>query len=138
MNFKEPFKIYIAESNLEAYHIVELLEASGIAAFVEEDHAVTSLWALGRNSVLHQPNVWIDKSTTLAAAELIRQFEDRKQARANPAEGQFQIQVECEECGKISSFPSSQKGTTQDCPHCRAYMDVGELKWEDDFGTPEE
>ena len=30
----------------------------------------------------------------------------------------------CEECGRASEWPASQMGTTQDCPHCGAYMDI--------------
>ena len=48
------------------------------------------------------------------------------------------IQVECEECGKNSLFTKELDGTTQECPHCYAYVDVGELDWGIDFGEPEE
>jgi hypothetical protein len=30
----------------------------------------------------------------------------------------------CEECGKSSTWPAAEMGTTQDCPHCGQYMDI--------------
>lgn len=40
----------------------------------------------------------------------------------------------CEECGQSSEWPASQMGTTQDCPHCGAYMDIPdpEERWNDE------
>ena len=36
------------------------------------------------------------------------------------------IEVTCDECGKRSKFPLAQKGSVQNCPHCHAYIDVGD------------
>jgi hypothetical protein len=138
MEFKEPLKIYTAATNVEAHLIVVMLETNGIEAFAEEDQSGVSQFAFGTLSQFHQPNVWIDKSAAKATAELIRGFEERKRERAKPDVGNAQIQVECEECGKVSSFSKSLNGTVQDCSHCRAYVDVGELDWDVDFGEPEE
>ena len=49
-----------------------------------------------------------------------------------------EISVVCEECGKESMFAARLIGTTQDCPHCMAYVDVGDVVWGQDFGTPED
>ena len=138
MEFKEPFKIYTAENNLEAQMIVQMLGANGIAAFADEDQSGVSLWAFGTITQFHQPNVWIEKSATQSAAELIRRFEETKRVRENPGTGNSQIQVECEECGKISSFPDSLDGTTQECSHCQAYLDVGEVECDGAAGESEE
>ena len=51
------------------------------------------------------------------------------------------VVVTCEECGKTSTWSGEDLGTTQDCPHCLAYMDVPhpDEKWHDeDFGSPED
>lgn len=34
------------------------------------------------------------------------------------------VAATCEECGKASEWPAASAGSTQDCPHCGAYMDV--------------
>ena len=137
MEFQEPFKLYTAASNIEAHMIVEMLGADGIAAFAEEDQSGVSLWAFGRISQFHQPNVWVEKSTARNAAELIRRFEETKRERENHDTSQGEIPVECEACGERSSFPESLNGTTQVCSHCDAFVDVGELDWDEDFGEPE-
>jgi hypothetical protein len=65
-------------------------------------------------------------------------FEETKRARNNPGQGAGEIEVVCEDCGKTTSFPKSLEGTTQECSHCHAYIDVGDLPWDDDFGVPDE
>jgi hypothetical protein len=138
MHLKDPLKIYTAESNIEAHLIVEMLQSNGIKAFAEEDLSTVTLWAFGRISQIHQPNVWIERSSESAATKLIDAFEERKQERASASEADAQIVVLCEDCGQQSFFAKKLYGTVQDCPYCSAYVDVGELDWEDDFGEPEE
>jgi hypothetical protein len=138
MDFKEPLKVYTAETNLEAHMIVEMLEANGIAALVEEDRSGVSLWAFGTIGQFHQPNIWIEKSSAQAAATLICRFEEQKRERATPSVGGPTIRAQCEECGKEASFAENLDGTVQECPHCGAYIDVGQLDWDDDFGVAEE
>jgi hypothetical protein len=132
MEFKEPFKIYTAASNLEAHMIVAMLDAKGIEAFADEDVSGVSIWGAGTISQFHQPNVWIEKSNAEKAAELILRFEEDNRNRATPDLSGREVQVECEACGKVSHFPSSLNGTTQDCSHCGAYVDVDELDWDED------
>ena len=33
-----------------------------------------------------------------------------------------------------SELTAPLDGTTQECRHCHAYIDVGDLAWDDDFG----
>jgi hypothetical protein len=44
------------------------------------------------------------------------------------------VEAVCEECGKVATFPTAQRGSVQECPHCRAFIDVGE---EELFEEPE-
>lgn len=138
MEFKQPVMLYTAATNVEAHVIVEMLHANGIPAHAVEDQSGVSLWMFGTISQFHQPNVWVDKSTAEKAAQLVRQFEDDKRERANPVAGIGETHVECEECGKTTTFPDTLNGTMQDCSHCSAYVDVGELPWSEDFGVPDE
>lgn len=117
--------------------VVKLLMTNDIAAHVEEDQSGVSLWAFGTLSQFHQPNVWVDKSTAESAAQIIHQFEVNKRERENPGSGTSEIAVVCDECGKTTLFPNTLDGTTQDCSHCDAYVDVGELPWTDNFDVTE-
>ncbi len=138
MDFQKPVIVYTAATNVEAHMIVEMLHAHGVPAHAVEDQSGVSLWAFGTISQFHKPNIWVDEVTLPAAAELIRDFEEKKRTRNAPTEGQAEIPVICEECGKTTSFPGSLDGTTQECRHCGAYVDVGELPWDDDFGESDD
>lgn len=81
---------------------------------------------------------WVDESTKVEAALAIGEFELIQRARAHPPEGSGEIEVDCEECGGSTVYPDSLDGTTQVCLHCGAYVDVGDLPWEDDFGEASE
>lgn len=138
MNFKEPLKIYTAVTNVEAQLIVSMLEANGIPAHAEEDHSGVSLWHFAILSQFHQPNIWVEKARADEAAAVLFAYEDRRRERDHPG-SDAAVTAECEECGQPSQFPAALNGTTQECPHCGSYLDVGELGWEpQDFGQPEE
>ena len=85
-----------------------------------------------------EPQVWVDETNFQKAAELIQEYEETKRAHRTSVEGSGVIEVICEDCGKATPFPGSLKGTTQECPHCRAFVDVGEIPWDDAFGIPED
>lgn len=138
MDFKKPVIVYTAATNVEAHVIVDMLYANGVPAHAVEDNSGVSLWAFGTISQFHKPNIWVDQSTARKAAELIQDFEEKRRQRDNPGKGTGEIHVLCEECGKTTTFPDSLDGTTQQCSYCDAYVDAGELPWEDDFGTPDE
>lgn len=142
MQFKKPTVIFTAESNVECHLIVEILANAGIAAHAVEDTSGASLFAFGTLSQFHQPNVYVEESDSAKAKELIQQFEASKQSRLpknkDPDGAGATITATCEECGKESQFPESANGTTEDCPHCSAYMDVGDLGWDEDFGTSDD
>lgn len=138
MDFSEPHKVYTAESNVEAHLIVNMLVSNGIEALVDEDQSGVNFWFGGRIGQYYLPNIWVEKSTSQEAAQLIRDFEQKKLAQNKLEESEGSLAVECEECGKQSEFAQSLNGTTQECPHCYAYLDVGELDWDEDFGEPED
>ena len=135
MDFEKPVIVYTAATNLDAHMIVEMLYANGVPAHAVEDQSGVSLWAFGTISQFHKPNVWVDEPNRQEAAGLIQDFEEKRRVRNTQIEGLGQIEVICEKCGKATSFPVSLDGTTQECRHCDAYVDVGELPWDDDFGA---
>lgn len=76
--------------------------------------------------------VWVDRRDAHRARALLAEYDERQCERpmapvdATAAAGR--IMVVCEECGKTSWFPVSQRGTTQDCPFCYAFVDVGDVE----------
>ena len=137
MDLKDPIVIYTAAGNLEAQMIADMLNAKGIAAFAEEDQSGVSLWAFGTISQFHKPRVYVEQAASEAAARIIADFEEQKRRRQNPGDGEGEIDVVCEECGEQTSFPASLNGTTQNCSHCQAFVDVGEFAWDEDLGEAE-
>jgi len=136
MQFDEPTSVYTAETNVELHLVVEMLRANNIESMAIEDQSGASLWAFGTISQFHKPKVWVDKPDEVAAIKLIAEFESRKLKRNSASDEPDELQATCEECDQETSFPAALNGTTQDCPKCGAYMDVGELDWDQDFGTP--
>ncbi len=62
-----------------------------------------------------------------AAIAEIRAVAEKRAARTGT------VEAACEECGKSSTWPAGQMGTTPDCPHCGAYMDIPDPdeNWDD-------
>ena len=128
-----PTLAYTANGNIEAHSVVTWLQANGVRAYAVEDNSGVSLFAFGTINQLHKPQVFVDKSDLESAGELLRQFEDQRDRRRTELDDSPSIQSECEDCGETSEFPASQDGTTQNCPKCYAFMDVGNIDWPDDF-----
>jgi Putative prokaryotic signal transducing protein len=138
MDFKKPVIVYTAATNLDAHLIVDLLDANGVPARAVEDQSGVSLWMFGTISQFHKPNIWVDESTAVRAAALIQGFEEKRRERNAPHQGSGEVDAVCEDCGKTTSFPKSLDGAIQECSHCHAYVDVGDLPWDDDFGVPDD
>lgn len=126
MALREPFAAYNANDNIEVHLVCNLLNDAGIVAMVIEDLSYVGAvsWG-GLSAELHKPQVWIERADSDRAKVILDEYESRAIARRKPATGGEPIRVICEECGAASDFPSTQNGTTQDCPHCHAYVDVG-------------
>ncbi|MBX9584353.1 MAG: hypothetical protein K2X87_28980 [Gemmataceae bacterium] len=65
-----------------------------------------------------------------AEREAVREVQDRLARRAART---GTVAATCEECGKASDWPAAQAGTTEDCPHCGAFMDVPDPDAGDDW-----
>lgn len=128
MELIDPISAYNAESNMDAEIVRLCLESNGIKAFVTEDNSVVGLWAFGTLPEIHKPQVWISKADSERAARLIREHESKKSSVLD-SNATDSISAKCEDCNKESTFPGSENGTTQVCPCCGAYIDVGEFEW---------
>lgn len=131
MALRDPFAAYNAGSNIEAHLVCGLLVDAGIEAVVIEDVSQVGVWVGGTIGELHKPQVWIERADIEPARTVLTEYE-RRAAERRAAERDTAgsagppVKVVCEECGKASEFPAAQRGTVQSCPHCRAYVDVGD------------
>lgn len=141
MAFKEPFAAYNAANDLEAHFVCNILNEADIEAVVVEDVSTAGLWLGGMIPEIHKTQVWIEKVDAERAKPVLEDYEHRLRARREAdanAEGEL-LEVTCEECGKGAKFPIAQRGSVQNCPHCGAFVDVGEVgdtaEWS---GVPED
>lgn len=130
MELRDPVAAYTAVSNHEAQLICELLRSAGIPAAAMEDVSGVGLWLGGTLAGIHKPQVWVERSDLRWAEPVLTDYEHRAAERRAAERGEREagqpVAVVCEECGKSSEFPAIQRGTVQSCPHCRAYVDVGD------------
>lgn len=139
MAIQDPVAAYAAASNMEAMLVQQFLESHGVEAHAAEDHSVVghSIW--GSMPGIHKPQVWINRDDAERVAPLLAEFERRKAERdieRAEVEGET-ILVDCEACEQSSVFAKSLEGSIQDCPHCGAFVDVGESDWPFEEPTPD-
>ena len=127
----DPVKIYAASSNLEAEMIRRRLEVAGIEAHAGEDLSTVGYTMFGTIAGVFDAGVFVGRPDAVGAMEVIREYERQQAERAGGAA----VEATCEDCGKTSAFDATQRGTVQNCPHCDAFMDVGEVEL---AGDPDE
>jgi Putative prokaryotic signal transducing protein len=140
MALKQPVVVYTASNNFDAHLVCGLLIDAGIPAMVVEDAAMTPSGWLGPVSNFIQPKIWIEKPDVERAIPILKEYDKRDAERRAAELGRVEsvgppMDVDCEECGKRSQWPSAQKGSVQNCPHCRAYIDIGDDLEFDDWNT---
>lgn len=143
MALRDPVAVYNAANNIEAHLICDLLNDAGIEAHVTEDVSVVGQGPLGFLPEVHKPQVWTERVDIERVKPFLEEYE-RQQLQRREAEmkraaaGEATVEATCEECGQRSAFPAAQDGTVQDCPHCGAYVDVGDIPdTEEWWGEPE-
>ena len=115
-----------------------MLNAAGLEAFVVEYVSPVGTWIGGLLPQIHKPQVWIDRSEIDRARPILEDYARAEERRSVAVVGP-PIDVVCEECGGSTSFPAAQKGSVQNCPHCQAYVDVGdEVPFDDWEELPDE
>jgi hypothetical protein len=132
MTLRDPFAAYNASSNVEAHLVCGILIDAGIEAVVIEEIPMSGAWGWpGALSEMHKPQVFIERADIERAIPVLTDYEKRVAERRAADQGTNGItgppvEVVCEECGKRSEFPAAQKDSVQNCPHCGAYVDVGD------------
>lgn len=131
MAIADPVAVYTAHNVVEADTVRIFLEQEGIKAFADQGR-YDILWLLfAWPPSSRKLRVWVNQLDTRRAKALLAEYDERQHACpairvAVAAAGR--VMAVCEECGKTSWFPDSQRGTTQNCPFCYAYVDVGEVE----------
>jgi hypothetical protein len=136
MALVDPVKTYVGTSNVESQMILRLLQSAGIEAFAGEDVSPAGLWMGGTIPGIFDAGVYVSRDDAEQAIAAIRRHE-RLEAERTAGQG-AEMEVTCDECGKVAAFPAAQRGTVQDCPHCGAYLDVGEGDLPGDWGAESE
>ena len=141
MAFREPFAAYNAASNIEAHLVCGALLEAGVEAKVVEDVSQIGTWMGGSVPELHKPQVWIEKADIPRAKPVLDAYEERESQRRaaelkKSASGEW-IVVRCEDCGRETNFTAQLAGTVQNCPHCRAFLDVAQDEDDEDWGEEE-
>jgi hypothetical protein len=126
MALRDPFAAYNAANNLEAHMVCNLLNDAGVEAVVIEDVSQVGVWLGGLISEIHKPQVWIEREDIDRAKPVLDEYERRSADRRKEEADAPPVEVVCGECGQGSTFPAAQKGSVQNCPHCHAYVDVGD------------
>jgi hypothetical protein len=126
MALRDPIAAYNASTNLEAHLIAAMLREAGLEASVVEDLSTAGIWMGGVVGEIHKPQVWIERADVERAKPVLDEFESHARERKRAAADAPDIEVLCEECGERSLFPGNQYGSVQNCPHCRAFVDVGD------------
>jgi hypothetical protein len=131
MPLQDPVAVYNAADNMEAQLLCNLLNGSGVEAYLTEDVSTVGVWMFGLLSEIHKPQVWVDRSAVERAKPVLEEYERRLLERQDAnltttTDGGATVEALCEKCGQRSVFPIAQQGTIQDCPHCGEYVDVGD------------
>ena len=132
---RKPIAVYTAATNLEAHALKVLLITAGIEAHAVDDVSVVGLGAHGPLPEIHKPQVWIDEADLARARPLLQAYEDSQGAGSRAAydDPTVTVEVVCEDCGKVSTFPGSERGKIRQCSHCRNYVDVEPEEDEDNY-----
>lgn len=112
------------------------LESQGIESLLIDKTTLGISYGVSFSSA--DPNadgwqVWVKEESQIELAQqALAARKQKKQARAELGP----IHASCENCGQTSQFPGECRGTIQDCPFCKKYVDVGgvdeEFEWPDE------
>jgi hypothetical protein len=146
MPLQDPVAVYNASSNFEAHMICNILKDAEIEAYPTDDVSLVGVCAFGLLPEIHKPQVWIDRSGVDRAKPILQEY-DRQLLERHEVNGKrggaedVPVEAHCEECGRGSLFPVEDNGTVQECPHCGAYVDVGDTPDAEEWwnvGEPED
>lgn len=140
MPLNEPVPVWTTDTNADAQMLRNVLEEAGIEAYVTEDLSLTGI--AGASSPNDLPQVWVDSTNVDRAVALLTEIDHRLRERGSEGidstMNNSPVDATCERCGKTSKFSPEARDSVQECPHCGAFMDVGDMTGEWDVGESDE
>lgn len=142
----DPHTVLVTDSTKVADTVVDWLVAAGIAAevFVPPARAAGDVITGISESAAKELEVRVNDLTKVEEAKKMLSDAQRTaqlhEIRNRRASRTGTVTAVCEDCGKSSEWDASVMGTTENCPHCTAYMDIPDPDddWSDmDFGENE-
>jgi hypothetical protein len=146
MIYRDPKCVYVGKDGATANMMAGLLEGAGFPSQVMNEATLGGFegvtgWVPGFS---HKGvEVWVLDPVHIEPAkkflddemESVQALKEKRAARSGS------VTTVCEECGNSSEWPAREMGTTKQCPHCAAHMDVPDPDddWDDlDVGVPED
>ena len=116
-----PICVHKATTVEQADIIVAWLAEQGVTATIP-DRDSFGTFAFGATDTEDVQICVADEATAERARALLAEHQKGHPAPAD-AHGAM-VEVACEECKEMCSYPAEQRGSVQECPHCGAYVDV--------------
>ena len=147
MLHRDPKCVFVADDFGTAGLIVSYLASHDIEAVVMDEATQGGLegltWAAAGRVSTRGLEVWVRDADRAepARALLAAKAAEVGAAQAAKADRTGTVTAVCEECGEPTEFPAAAAGRTENCPHCRAYLDVPDPDAEDEgeyWNTPDE
>jgi len=110
----------------EADIVVVWLGEEGIRAFVKNRHSIGTLCAPPAVAPKGVEVCVPDEEQAARAKILLADHAEAIRRRSQSAPTGKIFRAVCEECGRPTDFPAELFGSVQNCPHCRANMDVSD------------
>ena len=121
MLYRDPKCVFVANDFGQADVVAGWLQEHGIDAEVMNQATMGGMVSplfIGATGI----EVWVvDSAQAATAIQLLGEHAVSQLAKERTGPP---LKVVCTECGKVSTFPTKQQGTVQECPHCAAYLDV--------------
>jgi hypothetical protein len=140
MYYRDPKCVHVDQNLASANLVATWLGGQGIPAEVMNEMTLGGFEGLV--SILPSKlsfrgvEVWVNNPADVGRARQLlagRKVEvETKTARTGT------VEATCDECGGVATFSAAEQGTIQDCPHCRAMLDVPDPDEDWDVGEPEE
>jgi Putative prokaryotic signal transducing protein len=134
MYYRDPKCVFVGDILGLAHAVVAHLSGHGIEAQVMNEMTLggfegLTAWLPGKAS-LRGLEVWVVNPNDAERARRIiaENDEELKRAQDSRSRRTDPVTAICEECGHSATFPPSEQGTVQDCPHCGQYIDVPDLE----------
>jgi hypothetical protein len=126
MIYRDPKCVLVANNPAEADIVAGWLSDQGVSAQVMNRATLGGLEGLTPFSPLGVGTagleVWVEDPAQ--APEALRLLAEHAAAREAKGQGGQPITVACDRCGARLTFAAAQRGSTQECEHCGAYVDV--------------